>query len=112
MTTPAIPISLDGWDITRGAATDWVPWGEHGDARAKVLGTADGYLVALVEADAGYTGTPHEHTNAEFLYVIDGRLRNQGQVMESGDGYAAAAGSTHADFDADGPARYLSIFKL
>jgi quercetin dioxygenase-like cupin family protein len=112
MTTSTMPISLDGWDITRAADTDWVPWGEGGHARAKVLGTADGYLVALVEADAGYTGTPHEHSNAEFLYVVEGRLRNQGRTMESGDGYAAAAGSTHVDFAAEQPSRYLSIFKL
>jgi hypothetical protein len=56
MATP----SLDGWNITRYADTDWAPWG-NGGAQAKVLGSADGYLVALVEADAGYQGTPHEH---------------------------------------------------
>ena len=61
----AIPL-LDGWNITRNADTDWVPWGDGG-ARAKVLGSADGYLVALVEADAGYQGTPHVHGFAEFF---------------------------------------------
>jgi quercetin dioxygenase-like cupin family protein len=104
--------SLAGWDITRAADAQWVAWGEQGDARAKVLGSADGYFVVLVEADAGYTGTPHEHTNAEFLYVLGGRLRNQGQTMESGDAYAAATGSVHSDFEAESPSTYLSIFKL
>jgi quercetin dioxygenase-like cupin family protein len=85
---------------------------EHGDARAKILGSADGYLVALVEAEAGYQGSPHEHAHAEFLFVVDGQLRNQGQTMVRGDGYAAAAGSVHTDFEAEARSTYLSIFKL
>jgi quercetin dioxygenase-like cupin family protein len=104
--------SLEGWDIHRGADADWAPWGERGNARAKVLGSGDGYFLVLVEADAGYTGTPHEHTNTEFLYVLDGRIRTQGRTMERGDGYAAATGSVHTDFEAEAPSTYLSIFKL
>jgi hypothetical protein len=105
-------VSLDGWDITHAAEAEWVDWGGEGNARAKVLGSADGYVVALVEAEAGYTGTPHEHANAEFLYVVAGRLRNQGQTMETGDAYAAAAGSLHTDFEAERASTYLSIFKI
>jgi quercetin dioxygenase-like cupin family protein len=101
---------LVGWSIAHNAETDWARWGD-GNARAKVLGSADGYVVALVPAEAGYRGTPHQHAHAEFFYV-DGRLRNQGQELVSGDGYAAAAGSTHDDFDALEPSTYLSIFRL
>jgi hypothetical protein len=110
-TESTIP-SLDGWDITRAAEVDWMPWGEHGDARAKILGSADGYLVAFIEAEAGYQGSPHEHAHAEFLFVVDGQLRNQGQTMVRGDGYAAAAGSVHTDFEAEARSTYLIIFKL
>jgi hypothetical protein len=39
-------------------------------------------------------------------------LRNQGQTMVRGDGYAAAAGSVHTDFEAEARSTYLSIFKL
>ena len=102
---------VDGWTITRNADTDWVPWGDGG-ARAKVIGSADGYLIALVEAEAGYRGTPHVHAYAEFLYVVDGRLRSQGHELVGGDGYAAAAGSTHDDFEAVEPSTYLSIFRM
>jgi Cupin domain len=110
-TRPETEISHEGWDINHADQLEWVPWGEGG-ARAKILGTADGYVVALVEADAGYEGTPHEHTYAEFFYLIDGHVTNQGTAMTTGDGYAAAAGSRHDQFKADTPARYLSIFKL
>src|SRR5215204_5779878 len=62
---------LTGWDITHGAKTEWVPWGGEGaPARAKVLGTGDGYYLLLVEARAGYIGhttstrTPSSRTSS------------------------------------------------
>jgi quercetin dioxygenase-like cupin family protein len=103
---------LDGWDMGSGSEAEWVSWGEGGAARAKVLGSGDGYVLALVEAPAGYTGSPHEHTSAEVLYVLSGRVRNQGRVMAAGDGYVAAAGSRHTDFEALEPATYVSVFRL
>ena len=106
-------ISLEGWDIVHADEAEWMPWtGSAGDARAKILGSADGYMVALVEAQPGYAGTRHEHAHAEFNYVIEGTLRNQGKAMSVGDGYAAAAGSTHTDFATDSGATYIVIFKI
>ena len=105
-------ISLEGWDIAKSDEIDWVPWGSRGDARAKVLGAADGFTVALVEAEPGYHGDPHVHAYPEFLYVVDGTIRNQGQAMVRGDGYAAAPGSSHSDFGTEAGATYLSIFKI
>jgi uncharacterized protein len=105
-------ISLEGWDIGKADETEWMPWGSRGDARAKILGRADGYTVVLVEAEPGYRGDPHVHEHAEFSYVIDGTIRNQGQIFNGGDGYAAAAGSTHTDFETPTGATYVVIFKL
>jgi quercetin dioxygenase-like cupin family protein len=108
-----VEVDLDGWDIVRADDAEWMPWGgPAGAARAKVLGSADGYMVMLVEAGPGYRGDAHEHTYPEFNYVIAGTLRNQGQPMSAGDGYAAAAGSTHTDFTTDTGATYIVIFKV
>lgn len=107
MTAP----SLVGWDIADHEAVPWVPWGESG-ARAKVLANADGHFMALVEADAGYEGSPHVHAHAEFLHVLSGEVRTQGQTLRAGDAYAASAGSEHTDFTSTTGATYLSIFKL
>jgi quercetin dioxygenase-like cupin family protein len=105
--------SLGGWNMVRGDEAEWMPWtGSAGEARAKILGSADGYTVVLVEAKPGYRGSEHEHAYAEFNYVVDGTLRNQGQEMKAGDGYAAAAGSTHVDFETDTGATYIVIFKI
>ena len=110
--TPPTAFSLEGWDITRTGDAEWIPWGDGDRARAKVLGRADGYLVVLVDAQAGYRGTPHQHAHAEFLYLIDGCVRNQGQELAAGAGYAAAAGSTHDDFEALAPSTYISVFRV
>jgi quercetin dioxygenase-like cupin family protein len=104
--------STDGWSIGRFDAVDWSPWGSGGDARAKVLADGDGFYLALVEAQPGYAGDPHEHAHTEFLYVIQGELRTQGETLTAGDGYVAASGSVHEQFDAPAGATYLSIFKL
>jgi quercetin dioxygenase-like cupin family protein len=104
--------SLQGWDIGHAADHEWAPWGEHGNARAKVLASGDGYMVVFVEAERGYIGSPHEHTHTEFAYVVDGEIRNQGETIRGGDAFAAAAGSLHSDFEALTAATYVTIFKL
>ena len=101
----------DGWDINHADGLEWLPWG-GGGARAKILGSADGYMVVLVEAEPGYRGDPHVHDNAEFSYVVAGTIRNQGVTFTAGDGYAAAAGSTHTDFETESGATYVVIFKI
>ncbi len=104
--------STDGWSIGRFDDVEWSPWGSGGNARAKVLANEDGYFLALVEAEPGYTGDPHEHEQTEFLYVVEGTLQNQGETLTAGDGYVAAAGSIHSQFESPTGATYVSIFKL
>jgi uncharacterized protein len=105
-------IPLDGWDIGKLDDKEWVPWGSGDKARAKVMAQADGYMVVLVEAQPGYRGDPHVHEHAEFSYVVDGSVRNQGVTFTKGDAYAAAAGSSHTDFESETGATYVVIFKL
>ena len=106
-------ISLEGWDIVNATDTEWMPWtGAAGEARAKILGSGDGYFVAYVEAQPGYVGNPHVHEHAEFFHLVDGTVRNQGRTMVRGAGYVAAAGSTHTDFATDTGATYVVTFKI
>ena len=77
-----------------------------------MLGSGDGYVLVLVEAAAGYEGDPHEHTNAELSYVVSGTVEHQGVPMEAGDGYVAAASSTHTQFRVTSDASYVLAFKL
>ena len=105
--------SLEGWDIVHGTSTEWMPWGgEDSLARAKVLGTGDGYVLVLVEARAGYEGDAHVHDHAELSYLISGTVAHQGVPMGPGDGYVAAAGSAHTGFVVTSDATYVLAFKL
>jgi len=36
-----------------------------------------------------------------FFYLSDGTIQTRGQGLKAGDGYAAAAGSSHTDFSTD-----------
>ena len=102
---------LAGWNIGRSADVDWVPWGSAG-ARAKLLASGDGYHLALVEAEPGYSGDPHTHEHTELLHVLSGEVRTNGEVLQAGDGYVAAAGSEHVSLTTETGATYLSIFRL
>jgi quercetin dioxygenase-like cupin family protein len=107
--------SLEGWAIagsTELDQADWFAWGPDGKARAKIAVSADGYHIALVEAEPGYQTDPHTHSHAEFFYLIEGTVRNQGKPLSAGAMFAASAGSTHTHFIADTKVKYLSIFKL
>jgi hypothetical protein len=39
-------------------------------------------------------------------------VRNEGRQLSAGDGYAAAAGSSHDDFATDTGAAYIVIFRI
>ena len=103
---------LTDWEIAKGDQAEWLPWGSHGNAKAKLLATADGFNLAIVVAEPGYAGDAHVHDFPEFLYVIEGTVHTQGVCLEQGDAYAAAPGSRHTDFGTETGATYLSIFKL
>jgi len=104
--------SLTGWDIANAGDVDSAPWGARGDAKGKLMASADGYQVVLVVAEPGYATDPHVHGFPEFVYVIDGTMHAQGHLLARGDVYAAAAGSVHTELRTDSGATYLSVFKL
>jgi hypothetical protein len=47
-----------------------MPWGEGNNATARIVAVADGYHQVLSKAQAGYTGTPHEHEHANAKWRI------------------------------------------
>lgn len=52
------------------------------------------------------------HEYPELFYLLEGKVRNRGQEMVAGDGYAAAPRSSHTDFATDTGATYLLVFRL
>ena len=94
-------ISLDGWDIGRFDDIRVGPWGSGGNARAKVLANGDGYFVAYVEAEPGYAATRTSTPTPSSRSSSTARCATRAGRCARGDGYVAAAGSIHDDFETD-----------
>lgn len=56
---------------------------------------------ALVRIAAGTRYTPHRHTEAEELYVLEGGCFCGGRELKAGDYHRAEAGSIHMDTSSD-----------
>jgi quercetin dioxygenase-like cupin family protein len=57
---------------------------------------ATGRFTALVRMDRGSRYPPHRHTDTEELYILEGDLAVEGQVLRAGDYCAAMAGTIHS----------------
>jgi quercetin dioxygenase-like cupin family protein len=101
--------SLEGWNVVAASDEDWFPWGDGGNARGRIVGSASGLTIFRVEAEAGYVGAVHDHRGAEGFVLLGGRVRNQGQELDAGDGWVASSGTRHDDFEALTDVVYLSI---
>ena len=101
---------VTGWTFTDQATLDWQEFGTG--VAMKTLGGANGRAIALFKFDAGYVGSPHEHTDAEFSYILEGDLISNGVTMTTGHAYAAEAGTTHEEFRTEGGVTLVSVFEL
>ncbi len=105
--TTTIP---EGWAFTDSTAIEWQPMGEG--IAMKMLGSANGRVIAMFKFDAGYVGGTHEHADAEFTYLIEGDLVSNGVSMLPGHAYAAEAGTTHSEFRTVHGATLVSVFAM
>ena len=103
-------ISTEGWTFADSAAIEWNDLGPG--IAMKMLGGADGRVIAMFEFEAGYVGGVHEHTDAEFTYVLDGSIVSNGVLMEAGHSYAVGAGTTHSEFRTDTGCTVISVFPM
>lgn len=100
----------EGWTFTDQES---LPWLDVGDGIGmKALGQANGRIMAMFRFKAGYVGGVHEHTDAEFTYVLEGEIISNGVTMTAGHAYAAEAGTTHQEFRTDSGATLVSVFPL
>jgi len=98
----------EGWMFSDQEAIDWQPLGEG--VAMKTLGAANGRVIAVFKFDAGYAGGSHNHTDAEFGYVLEGEIISNGVTMAAGHAYAAQMGTTHEEFRTDVGATLVSVF--
>jgi quercetin dioxygenase-like cupin family protein len=102
--------STEGWTFANSAA---IEWNELGPGIAmKMLGGADGRVIAMFRFEPGYVGGVHDHTDAEFTYVLDGSIVSNGVLMEAGHAYAVGEGTTHSEFRTDTGCTLVSVFPM
>ena len=101
--------AVPGWTFGDSAATPWQTL--SGDVRLKMLGAADGKVIAIFQFDAGYVGGTHHHFEPEFSYVLEGSVVSQGVLMTAGCTYAAQAGTDHLEFRSPEGCTLVSVFK-
>lgn len=101
-------ISTEGWTFADSAEIEWNDLGPG--VAMKMLGGADGRVIAQFKFEPGYVGGVHEHNDAEFTYVLEGSIVSNGVLMETGHSYAVGAGTTHSEFRTDTGCIVLSVF--
>jgi anti-sigma factor ChrR (cupin superfamily) len=100
---------LTGWAFGDAGQVAWQAFGD--DVEMKVLGAADGKVIALFRFAAGWVGRTHFHEDSEFTYILDGDLVSNGVAMAAGHAYAARAGTTHAEHRTENGCTIVSVFK-
>ncbi len=99
-----------GWNFSDSGSMPWQPMGEG--IAMKSLGMAGGRMIATFQFQPGYEGGVHEHTDAEFSYILEGSLISQGVLMTAGHAYAAEPGTTHDDFRTETGCTLVSVFPV
>jgi len=64
--------ALAGWSFADSNAMEWQPLGEK--IAMKMLGAADGKVIAMFKFEAGYVGGAHHHEEPEFTFVLEGSV--------------------------------------
>jgi quercetin dioxygenase-like cupin family protein len=100
---------LTGWAFGNGNQVPWQALGDH--VEIKVLGAADGKVIALFRFAPGWVGGSHFHEDAEFTYILEGDLASNGVAMTAGHAYAARAGTRHEEHRTDNGCTIVSVFK-
>lgn len=78
------------------ADSNKIPWRASSFAEkvwVKDLGEADGYALQLVRFESGANFPQHLHIKAEFMYMLDGELLQNNQVLKKGFASIAQAGT-------------------
>ncbi len=80
--------------------TDDIAWRASSFAEGvfvKDLGHADGYALQMVRFNPGAKFAPHLHEKAEFMYILDGELMQNNQVLKSGYFSISQIGTSDTD---------------
>ncbi len=101
--------ALEGWSFADASTMEWQPLGDK--IAMKMLGAADGKVIAQFKFEAGYVGGSHHHDEPEFTYVLEGSVISNGVLMTTGQSYAVVSGTDHTEFRTETGCTLVSVFK-
>lgn len=96
--------------FTDGGAEPWRPSTFAAGVEVKDLGAANGRAMQLVRFPPGTVFPVHEHAGAEFVYVLEGELIQNGQRLSSGWASISAGGTTDDDVKSDAGCTFLIVY--
>ena len=76
----------------------------------KDLGKANGREMQLVRFAPGTSFPLHVHAGPEFVYLLEGEVFDQGQLLQRGWALVASAGTTHENFHSPTGCLFLTVY--
>ena len=90
----------------------WIPSRFASGVEVKNLGKANGRAMQLVRFQPGASFPAHLHTDAEFLFMLEGDVFQNGQKLRSGWSSVAAAGTYDTYFMSPTGCTFLLVYAL
>lgn len=98
--------------FTCHADLPWTPSKFARGVEVKNLGKANGRAMQLVRFQPGASFPAHLHTDAEFLFVLEGEVIQNGRRLHAGCSTVAPAGSRDTEFISPSGGTFLLVYAL
>lgn len=86
-------MQIAGFICTNSEGISWRPSAFAAGVEVKELGAANGRVMQLVRFQPGAVFPAHQHMGAEFIYVLEGDLIQEGQRLKRGWASVAPSGT-------------------
>ena len=90
----------------------WIPSRFAPGVEVKNLGKANGRAMQLVRFQPGASFPAHLHTDAEFLFMLEGEVFQNGQRLGTGWSSVAPAGTRDSTFVSPAGCSFLLVYAL
>ena len=102
----------DDFIFTCHADLPWMPAKFAQGVEVKNLGKANGRAMQLVRFQAGASFPVHLHTDAEFLFMLEGEAIQNGRKLHAGWSTVAPAGTCDTQFISPSGCMFLLVYAL
>jgi anti-sigma factor ChrR (cupin superfamily) len=98
--------------FTCHADLPWIPSKFAPGVEVKNLGKANGRAMQLVRFHPGASFPAHPHTDVEFLFMLEGEVLQNGQMLTAGWSTVAPAGTHDMVFSSPSGCVFLLVYAL